>query len=165
MVTVAVDGNVIVLGLVTDVVMVKVSSSSSTLSPIMVICWHTGLPKGVVGRMMRIWLDSDSKSLLSAGYKISMKFISISFMHTFQLTSSSWYSVENNLNILVNWSWRAIQWNTQIHSSCSSRIPLSNRQRSVCQLNCNTCAFNVIITNLTYFSIQESSVDIHKLSE
>ena len=143
MVTVAVDGNVIVLGLVTDVVMVKVSSSSSTLSPIMVICWHTGLPKGVVGRMVRIWLDSGSKSLLSAGYKNSIKVLSISFMYKFQLTSSSRYSVENNFNNSANWSRRAVQWNTQIHSSSSSRIPLSNRQRSSKQWNCNTCGFNV----------------------
>ena len=49
-------------GLATDAIMVKVSSSSTTVSPSIVTCWQAKLPTGVVGGMVSVWLNSERKS-------------------------------------------------------------------------------------------------------
>ena len=66
MITIAVTGCVKLLGVATDAVMVKRSSSSSTVSPVMLISWHTELPTIVVDGMVSVWSDSAWKSLMSA---------------------------------------------------------------------------------------------------
>ena len=69
MVTVKVSGEVMLPGLGTDAVMVKVSSPSSTISPSMVMGWHTGVvPSTIPGRMM-IWLDCSWTSSVSEANK------------------------------------------------------------------------------------------------
>ena len=52
------------LGLVTDAVTVNISSSSSTVSPSMVMGWHTEVPTAVA-EGMTILSDSSRKSSVS----------------------------------------------------------------------------------------------------
>ena len=65
MVTLTVAGDVMMSGLATDAMTVKVSSSSTAVSPSIVTGRHVELPTGVVNGMVRIWLDSGWKSLES----------------------------------------------------------------------------------------------------
>jgi len=62
MVTLTVTGCVMMSGLATDAIMVKVSSCSTTVSPSIVTCWQAKLPTGVVGGMVSVWLNSGRKS-------------------------------------------------------------------------------------------------------
>ena len=65
MVTLTVAGCSMMSGLATDAIMVKVSSSSTTVSPSIVTCRHVELPTGVVGGMVSVWSTSGRKSLES----------------------------------------------------------------------------------------------------
>ena len=79
MVTLTVSVDVKMSGLAIDAMTVKVSSSSTAVSPSIVTGWHIELPTGVAGGMVRVWLDSGWKSLESEGnreiniYKVKLR--------------------------------------------------------------------------------------------